>query len=62
MLLKQIISFFLRIPDLVDLFIKIDDRIQKEEEKNKISDDEKKINEAFKNKDAQKLRDTFNSD
>lgn len=61
-MILKLLQLLLSIPQLLELFNHLDKQAQDAEEKRKVKDDLKKINEAFRSKNAQLLRDTFNSD
>lgn len=60
-LFKKLFSLIFSAPELIKLFLIIDKRIRDEEEEIKVKDDIKAVSDAFKNKDASKLRDIFNN-
>lgn len=60
-IVKVISSLILALPEILKLIKNIQDQIEAEQVNKKVKDDLKKINEAFKEKDASKLNDIFNN-
>lgn len=58
----KIINLIMSFPKLIEFYFHLEKKLEAAEEKRKVSDDLKKINQAFKTKDAQALRDTFNAE
>jgi hypothetical protein len=58
----KLFQLLLSLPQILELIGHIDKQAQEAEEKRKVKDDLKKINEAFRNKNAKLLRDTFDAD
>lgn len=60
-LLNALYALIIALPEILRLLKEIEKRHQDELKNKKIKEDLKKIEEAFKDRDADKLRDVFNS-
>lgn len=59
MTVRAIISLIVALPEILRLIDSISKRIEQDEADRKLKDDLKKIDEAFRNGDAQALNDLF---
>ena len=59
--LKGLKDFFFLIPELLELVRVIKHEIREVQTTQKVKEDVKKVTEAFKEKDAEKLKSIFNS-
>lgn len=60
-ILKQLLSLLWHSPDLIKIFIAIDNRIKKSNEQKKVREDLGELSDALKNNDAKSIRDIFNN-
>lgn len=61
MTVRAIISLIVALPEILRLIDSISKRIEQDEADRKLKDDLKKIDEAFRNGDAQALNDLFSN-
>lgn len=60
-ILGALLVLIQHLPEILELLNRIDERVKEAKTERKVSEDIKAIGEAFKNKDATKLNEIFNS-